>query len=169
MAPLHGGSSARKSDLCCGRSLDVVGRPGWHQSGLMPICFANCPSPGPRKNDLTIYWALGPFVRYFTLLVDPGDIYPPQRRRQGPRQRRHVSLATSSCLSSWCRAELTPRGHLPVGGPGADYPSGRWPQPPPSQRRTWWRCPSARSPWWGSCDPACSPGRGMWCRRGTRR
>jgi hypothetical protein len=25
-----------------------------------------------------IYWALGPFVRSFTLLVDPGDIYPPQ-------------------------------------------------------------------------------------------
>jgi hypothetical protein len=78
MAPLHGGSSAGKSDLCCGRSLDVVGRPGLHQSGLMSICFADCPSPGPRKNDLTIYWALGPFVRSFTLLVDPGDICPPQ-------------------------------------------------------------------------------------------
>jgi hypothetical protein len=24
-------------------------------------------------------------------------------------------------------------------------------------------------PWWESCDPACSPGRGKWCRRGTRR
>jgi hypothetical protein len=78
MAPLHGGFSAGKSDLCCGRSLDVVGRPGWHQSGLMSICFANCPSPGPRKNDLTTYWALRPFVRSFTLLVDPGDICPPQ-------------------------------------------------------------------------------------------
>jgi hypothetical protein len=78
MAPLHGGSSARKSDLCCGRSLDVVGHPGLHQSIPMPICFAGCPSPGPRKNDLTIYWALGPFVGSFTLLVDPGDIYPPQ-------------------------------------------------------------------------------------------
>jgi hypothetical protein len=77
MAPLHGGSSAGKSDLCCGRSLDVVGRPGLYQSGLMSICFAGCLSPGPRKNDLTIYWALGPFVRSFTLLVDPGDIYPP--------------------------------------------------------------------------------------------
>jgi hypothetical protein len=44
----------------------------------MSICFAGCPSPGPRKNDLTIYWALGPFVRSFTLLVDPGDICPPQ-------------------------------------------------------------------------------------------
>jgi hypothetical protein len=78
MAPLHGGSSAGKSDLCCGRSLDVVGRPGLHQSGPMSICSAGCPSPGPRKNDLTTYWALGPFVRSFTLLVDPGDICPPQ-------------------------------------------------------------------------------------------
>jgi hypothetical protein len=42
----------------------------------MSFCFAGCFSPGPRKNDLTIYWALGPFVRSFTLLVDPGDIYP---------------------------------------------------------------------------------------------
>jgi hypothetical protein len=25
-----------------------------------------------------IYWALGPFVRSFILLVDPGDICPPQ-------------------------------------------------------------------------------------------
>jgi hypothetical protein len=77
MAPLHEGSSAGKSDLCCGRSLDVVGRPGLHQSSPVSICFAGCSSPGPRKNDLTIYWALGPFVRSFTLLVDPGDIYPP--------------------------------------------------------------------------------------------
>jgi hypothetical protein len=78
MAPLYGGSGAGKSDLCCGRSLDVVGRPGWHQSGFMSICSADCPSPGPRKNDLTIYRALGPFVRSFTLLVDLGDICPPQ-------------------------------------------------------------------------------------------
>jgi hypothetical protein len=67
-----------KLDLCCGRSLNVVGRPGLHQSGLMSTCFADCPSPGPRKNDLTIYWALGPFVRSFTLPVDLGDICPPQ-------------------------------------------------------------------------------------------
>jgi hypothetical protein len=78
MAPLHGGFSAGKLGLCCGHSLDVVGRPGLLQSGLMSLCFAGCLSPGPRKNDLTIYWAPGPFVRSFTLLVDPGDIYPPQ-------------------------------------------------------------------------------------------
>jgi hypothetical protein len=78
MVPLHGGSSAGKSDLCCGHSLDVAGRPGLHQSGPMSICFAGCLSSGPRKNDLTIYWALGPFVRSFILLVDPGDICSPQ-------------------------------------------------------------------------------------------
>ena len=42
------------------------------------LFFVGCLSPGPRKNDLTNYWALGPFVRPFTSLVDPGDIYPPQ-------------------------------------------------------------------------------------------
>jgi hypothetical protein len=78
MAPLHGGSGAGKSDFCFGQSFDVVGRSGLHQSGLMSIYFAGCFSPGPRKSDLTIYWALGPFVGSFTLLVDPGDIYPPQ-------------------------------------------------------------------------------------------
>jgi hypothetical protein len=90
MASLHGDSSAGKSDLCCSHSLDAVGRPGLHQSSLMSFCFAGCFSPGPRKNDLTIYWALGPFVRSFTLLVDPGDIYLPHRRR------RYVAMPSSS-------------------------------------------------------------------------
>ena len=45
---------------------------------LCRSALLGCFSPGPRKNDLTIHWALGPFVRSFTLLVDPGDIYPPQ-------------------------------------------------------------------------------------------
>jgi hypothetical protein len=100
MAPLHGGSSAGKSDLCCGHSLDVVGRPGLHQSGLMSICFAGCFSPGPRKNDLTIYWALGPFVRSFTLLVDPGDIYPPQSPpRPTPRLGLSLGLGRNRVLA----------------------------------------------------------------------
>ena len=59
MAALHG-ASARESRVS--RLLFFVG-------GL---------SLGPRKNDLTNYWALGLFVRPFTSLVDPGDIYPPQ-------------------------------------------------------------------------------------------
>jgi hypothetical protein len=110
MAPLHGGSSAGKSDLCCGYSLDVVGHPGLHQSGLMSICFAGCFSPGPRKNDLTIYWALGPFVRSFTLLVDPGDIYPPHMdpssnpngpTSQSPSLRRTFSSKITLTMMLW--------------------------------------------------------------------
>jgi hypothetical protein len=104
MAPLHGGSGAGKSDLCCGRSLDAVGRPGLHQSGLVSTCFADCSSPGPRKNGLTIYWALGPFVRSFTLLVDPGDICPPQMACN------FLAISITLCLivekigaSIWCR------------------------------------------------------------------
>jgi hypothetical protein len=77
MAPLHGGSSAGKSDLCCGHSLDVVGRPGLHQSGLMSIGSAGCLSPGPRKNDLTIYWALGPLVEVFYSFSGPGGYLSP--------------------------------------------------------------------------------------------
>jgi hypothetical protein len=72
------GSSEGKSDLCCGRLLNAVGRPGLLQSGLTSTCFTDCPSLGPRRNGLTIYWALGPLVRSFTLPVDPGDIWPPQ-------------------------------------------------------------------------------------------
>ena len=34
--------------------------------------------PGPRRDELTNYWVHGPFVRSFILLVDPGDICPPQ-------------------------------------------------------------------------------------------
>jgi hypothetical protein len=79
MAPLHGGSSAGKSGLCC----DLLVRRGG-PSGFAPTrsyvfsALFGCFSPGPRRNDLMIYWAFGPFVRSFTPLVDPGDIYPPQ-------------------------------------------------------------------------------------------
>jgi hypothetical protein len=72
------GASARESRVSIAiYSLDIVGRPGLHQSGLTSLCFVGCFFLGPRKNDLTIHWALGPFVRSFTPLVDPGDIYPP--------------------------------------------------------------------------------------------
>jgi hypothetical protein len=78
VAPLHESSSAGKSDLCCDRSLNFVDRPGLHRSGLVSPCSADYSFPGPRKNGLMIYWALRPFVRSFTLLVDLGDICPPQ-------------------------------------------------------------------------------------------
>jgi hypothetical protein len=45
---------------------------------LRLLCFVGRFSSGPRRNDLAIYWALGPFARSFTPLVDLGDIYPPQ-------------------------------------------------------------------------------------------
>jgi hypothetical protein len=126
-----------ESDLCCGHSLDVGGRPGLHQSGLMSICSAGCLSPGPRKNDLTIYWALGPFVRYFTLLVDPGDIYPPhpvldffpyeEQPTVGPRDRlahrtlsgahRTVRCAQPTVGATTCRTKIA----RPTVGAG-----GRW-------------------------------------------
>jgi hypothetical protein len=54
------------------------GHPVLRPPGLMSICSTSRFSPGPWRSDLTIYWALGPFVRSFTLPVDPGDICPPQ-------------------------------------------------------------------------------------------
>jgi hypothetical protein len=81
MALLHGGLSAGKSGLCCDsfvRRLWAV----WVCTNQSHVFFSlfGCPSLGPRKNDLTNYWAPGPFVRPFTSLVDPGDIYPPHGR-----------------------------------------------------------------------------------------
>jgi hypothetical protein len=73
------GASARESRVSVAiYSFDIVGHLGLHQSGITSLCFVGCFSLGPRKNDLTIYWTLGPFVRSFTPLVDSGDIYPPQ-------------------------------------------------------------------------------------------
>jgi hypothetical protein len=92
------GASARESRVSVAiYSLDVVGRPGLHQSGLTSLFFVGCFSPGPRNNDPTIYGALGPFVRSFTPLVDPGDIYPPQSyspaRSRPHRSKRSPELA----------------------------------------------------------------------------
>jgi hypothetical protein len=72
------GSSAGRSGLCCDYLLEVVG-----PSRLAPIRPCADPLhwsslPGPLGDDLTNYGALGPFVRSFILLVDPGDICPPQ-------------------------------------------------------------------------------------------
>ena len=77
MAPLHGGFSAGKSGLC----LWFIRSTLWAAcvcTNQSHVFFIGCLSLGPRKNDLTNYWALGLFVRPFTSLVDPGDIYPPQ-------------------------------------------------------------------------------------------
>jgi hypothetical protein len=43
------------------------------------LCFVDCLSPGPRKNDLTIYWAFGPFGRSFYFFSGPGGYLSPTR------------------------------------------------------------------------------------------
>jgi hypothetical protein len=62
--------------ITCSKS---SGRLGSHRSGLTSICFTGCSPSGPRRDDLTINWAFGSFVRSFILPVDPGYICPPQR------------------------------------------------------------------------------------------
>jgi hypothetical protein len=42
------------------------------------IRFIGRSSPGPRRDYLADYWAHGPLARHLVLLVDPGDIRPPQ-------------------------------------------------------------------------------------------
>jgi hypothetical protein len=104
LVPLHGGSSAGKSDLCCGRSLNVVGRPGLHQSGLTSTCFIDCPFLGPRRNGLTIHWALGPFVRSFILLVDRG-ISVPHKNLLQLLSNSYWHFLLRSCMMHACKYE----------------------------------------------------------------
>jgi hypothetical protein len=65
------------------------GRPGLRQPGLMSIYFSGRSSPGLWRSDLTIYWALGPFMRSLILLVDPGDIRHPQPPHYNPMLYNH--------------------------------------------------------------------------------
>jgi hypothetical protein len=81
LARLHCmGASARESRV----SVAIYSFRRCGLSGLASIhshvysAFVDGLSPGPRKNDFTIYWALGPFGESFISLVDSGDIYPPQ-------------------------------------------------------------------------------------------
>jgi hypothetical protein len=72
------GFCARGSGHCCDHCSNSSGRLGLRRSDLVSIHFTRCSFPGPRRDDLANYWAHGPFVRSFILLVDPGDICPPQ-------------------------------------------------------------------------------------------
>jgi hypothetical protein len=72
------GAPARKVGSLLRSLLEFLG-----PSGLAPTWPCANPFhwsflPGPRGDDLTNYGAHGPFVRSFILLVDPGDICPPQ-------------------------------------------------------------------------------------------
>jgi hypothetical protein len=58
---------------------------------------------------LRIIWALGLFVRPFTSLVDPGDIYPPQADHTLVLLRLNMHSITQVCQ--------VPDRLAPVGGP----------------------------------------------------
>jgi hypothetical protein len=100
------------------------------------LFFVGCLSPGPRKNDLTNYWALGPFVRPFTSLVDPGDIYPPHPpttyapAKMGPR---HWGLASPSAQG---RAGAPPSPSCSAPTP-SQAGRRRSPTRPPKKKLTW--------------------------------
>jgi hypothetical protein len=72
-APLQEG---RVTSMITARML--LGRLGLHRPGLVLICLTGRSSQAHEGEDLTNYGAFGPFVRSFILLVDPGDICPPQ-------------------------------------------------------------------------------------------
>jgi hypothetical protein len=72
------GPCAGRSGHCCDHYSNSSGHLGLRQSDLVSIHFTRRSSLGPRRDDLANYWAHGPFVRSFILLVDPGDIRPPQ-------------------------------------------------------------------------------------------
>jgi hypothetical protein len=56
----------------------LLGRLGLLRPGLALICLTVRSSQAHEGDDLTNYGAFGPFVRSFILLVDTGDICPPQ-------------------------------------------------------------------------------------------
>ena len=76
MVPLYGDPARESRVSAVVTCSTLLGRLGSHRSGLVSICFTGHSSPGPRRDDLTIYWALGPFVRYFIFPVDPGISVP---------------------------------------------------------------------------------------------
>jgi hypothetical protein len=77
----------------------LLGRLGLHRPGLVVICLTARSSQAHEGDDLMNYGAFGPFMRYFILLVDPGDICPPQ-----VSQWRGEVTAVTSALSTEERA-----------------------------------------------------------------
>jgi hypothetical protein len=72
------GPCAGRSGNYCDHCSNSLGHLGLRRSGFVSICFTRRSSPGPRRDDLTNYWAHGPLVRSLILLVDPEDIHLPQ-------------------------------------------------------------------------------------------
>jgi hypothetical protein len=88
------GSCAGRSGHCCDHCSNSSGRLGLRRSDLVSIHFTRRSFLGPRRHDLANYWAHGPFVRSFILLVDPGDISPPQRLLQKIKESLHEVIST---------------------------------------------------------------------------
>jgi hypothetical protein len=72
----------------------LLGRLGLHRPGLVLICLTGRSSQAHEGDDLTNYGAFGPFVRSFILLVDPGDICPPQSPSRHPWEPMGISSST---------------------------------------------------------------------------
>jgi hypothetical protein len=85
----------------------------------MSICFADCPSPGPRKNDLTIYWALGPFVRSFTSSSGPGGYLSPTQVQLIRGDPRYKLMSPEEVIGKFVSFELMIKGSKKIIEQGA--------------------------------------------------
>jgi hypothetical protein len=83
--------------------------------------------PGPRGDDLTNYGAFGPFVRSFILLVDPGDICPPQTPERHPPLDSPLAAITSlhMAVQQW---KSGGRGQVLYSDRCARSPGVSWPR-----------------------------------------
>jgi hypothetical protein len=90
------GPCAGRSGHYCDHCSNSSGRLVLRRSGLVSIRFTRRSSSSPRRDDLTNYWAHGPFVRSLILLVDTGDIRPPQAPS-------HVCLHCSTWDKIWVK------------------------------------------------------------------
>jgi hypothetical protein len=106
------GPCAGRSGHCCDHYSNSSGHLGLRRSDLVSIHFTRRSSPGPRRDDLANYWAHGPFVKSFILLVDPGDIRLPQRLSASvtPCRRSALGLGRFALALEFCLLNLLPSG-----------------------------------------------------------
>jgi hypothetical protein len=109
----------------------LLGRLGLHRPGLVLICLIGCSSQAHEGDDLTNYGAFGPFVRSFILLVDPGDIYPPQSRSCNSRFHLTTAVVDPHARLVAVDAGRTRSPALCTLAPAA-WPSGPFARPQPA-------------------------------------
>jgi hypothetical protein len=115
----------------------LSGRLGLLRPSLVPICLTVRSSQAHEGDDLMNYEAFGPFVRSFILLVDPGDICPPQVAPSAPPpppdpQRRSLLGPGGATPRPPASRPPWPRRRGLPGLPGP--PVARPPQPPGPRR-----------------------------------